>query len=324
MKIISKHAPKEVRQLVAVIYGMPGIGKTSLAMSADTPLLVDTDNGSHRAIGQTDVLSMDSWQDFVELIESPVLDNYNTLVVDTLDTLLGYVVQDIKDKMIVPIKGSNKQPLPIDPLTGVLTLTGYGLLAKKFGDAVDQLRRRRVDMIFIAHAKESKEDGPGYMVPDILGQGSYKQIRRMADMIGYAEMTPQGRTVHFAPSARHEGKDPFGLLGSVVIEPSPKDARGRHIPTGQMARLMAMVREGLSQATAVSDELAAEMAELRADIEAATSVTEMTALVNTLMGYDGGPIPAVLKPVVAARAKALGYTWDKEAACYKEGGSHAG
>jgi len=323
MRIVSKHEPKQIRQLVAVIYGLPGIGKTSLAMSAEAALLVDTDNGSHRAIGQVDALGMDGWQDFIDLCKSPDLNGYKTLVVDTLDTLLGYAIQYIRDNQ-AKLRGP-KQPSPIDRYSGGLTLAGYGVLANLFEDALKTLRTRNIDLIFVAHAKEVKQDDADYMSPEVTGKGSYNVLRQMADMIGYAEMTPQGRTVHFAPSSRHEGKDPFGLLGSVVIEPSAKDGSGLHIPTGQMARLLTHVREGMSKAVALSDEVAKEMAEIRGYIEQATTIPQCNSIVAMLVGYEGGAIPTVLKPLFMAKTKELGLKWDAEAGSYKsvqEGGGH--
>lgn len=43
LRIISANEPMKVDQLVVTIYGQPGVGKTSLGFTAESPLLLDFD-----------------------------------------------------------------------------------------------------------------------------------------------------------------------------------------------------------------------------------------------------------------------------------------
>ena len=51
LKIVQPSEPLPVDNLVLTLYSAPGWGKTSLACTADKPLLLDADKGSHRASG---------------------------------------------------------------------------------------------------------------------------------------------------------------------------------------------------------------------------------------------------------------------------------
>ena len=49
LKIVTAQQALQVQNIITVIYGDPGIGKTSLASSASRPILFDFDLGAHRA-----------------------------------------------------------------------------------------------------------------------------------------------------------------------------------------------------------------------------------------------------------------------------------
>ena len=71
MTLIKK--PNELTQtkikLKGLIYGEPGIGKTSVALSAPKPLLIDFDNGLRRVAKQyqTDSVQIESYQNLLDI-----------------------------------------------------------------------------------------------------------------------------------------------------------------------------------------------------------------------------------------------------------------
>lgn len=69
-----------------LLYGQPGIGKTTLALSAPSPLLVDFDNGVHRVdpMHQSDTVQVESWQSMLDLLNNEDLASYKTLIIDTI------------------------------------------------------------------------------------------------------------------------------------------------------------------------------------------------------------------------------------------------
>jgi hypothetical protein len=61
LKIVRSSDPIRVERLNLVIYGPPGVGKSSLAFTADTPLLLDFDQGAHRAANRKDIVRVAQW-----------------------------------------------------------------------------------------------------------------------------------------------------------------------------------------------------------------------------------------------------------------------
>ena len=90
LKITRAADPIKVERLNVVIYAPPGIGKTSLAFTAEAPLLLDFDNGSHRAAGRKDVVRVENWTDVVG-ITAEDLAPYSTVVVDTAGRALDAI-----------------------------------------------------------------------------------------------------------------------------------------------------------------------------------------------------------------------------------------
>ena len=58
MHIIKATDAIAVEHPVLLIFGQPGIGKTSLAYSAADPLVLDFDQGAHRAANRRDTLAI--------------------------------------------------------------------------------------------------------------------------------------------------------------------------------------------------------------------------------------------------------------------------
>lgn len=63
--------------LSALIYGQPGMGKTTLALSSPQPLLLDFDGGVHRvnAAHRVDTVQISKWEEVDEVLTSEKLPN---------------------------------------------------------------------------------------------------------------------------------------------------------------------------------------------------------------------------------------------------------
>ena len=103
MAVIRKNDVVKERPVIIVLYGTPGTGKTSLATTADSPLLIDTDRGFDRAVQRPDiVVTASQWEDIYneEIIGKYVIENgvqvwkpgliseCKTVVVDTAKAML--------------------------------------------------------------------------------------------------------------------------------------------------------------------------------------------------------------------------------------------
>ena len=81
LKIVRAADPIKVERLNVCLYAPPGVGKTSLAFTAEAPLLLDFDQGAHRAANRKDSVRVTSWSDVADLTPDD-LAPYKTLIVD--------------------------------------------------------------------------------------------------------------------------------------------------------------------------------------------------------------------------------------------------
>ena len=103
MPVIRKNDVVRERPVIIVLYGTPGTGKTSLATTAESPLLIDTDRGFDRAVQRPDiVVTASRWEDIynTEIVGNYVVENgkqvwkpgligeCKTIVVDTAKAML--------------------------------------------------------------------------------------------------------------------------------------------------------------------------------------------------------------------------------------------
>jgi|GEM_PF-330737 len=197
-KIISADQQLEAQNLVWLIYGEPGIGKTSLSFTAENPLLEDFDGGAHRAVNRQNIIRIDSWEDAVSFHKSQDFTDLEpkTLIFDTGGTLLDkYMANYVKT-----IDKSYKQR------GGELTLKGYGAMKSLFKQFVDEMKSFNIDLIFVCHTETIQEGDELKRRPKMTG-GSYEILIQEADMVGYMESQNNKRTIDFNPTDRHIGKN---------------------------------------------------------------------------------------------------------------------
>ena len=111
---------KKIRILLA---GYPGIGKTTLALSAPKPLLLDVDRGIDRVAAQyrTPFTQPKTYAELLEDLQPNNLKDFETLVIDTGGQLIklmsAYVI---------------KQNCKNGQYDGNLSLKGYGAVGREF------------------------------------------------------------------------------------------------------------------------------------------------------------------------------------------------
>jgi len=190
MAIIRRNENFPERPVIVTIYGTPGIGKTSMACTAENPILIDTDRGADRACKRVDTILATGWNDVTK--EEKEFANYKTVIVDTAkavldDYLMAYVIeQDYK-------LGKNK-------------LKAYGAIGDEFKFFINQRRSEGADLVIIAHAKEEKDGDTTKFSPDVTG-GSKDLILRISDQVGFITTVNNKRMLTFEPTDRTIGKN---------------------------------------------------------------------------------------------------------------------
>src|SRR6185503_6826790 len=125
------------------------------AYSTKDPLLLDFDNGAHRAANRRDTLQIGNWADVAELMANPdALVPYSTVIPDTVGRCLDVMTADIIRE--TPKLGPN----------GNLSQQGWGVLKNRFRTWTSSLRALGKDVLLIAHDKEDKDGDTRVIRPD--------------------------------------------------------------------------------------------------------------------------------------------------------------
>ena len=135
-----------------VLYGVEGIGKTSLAAQCNDPLFIDTEGGT----AQLDVRRLQkpaSWEELISLIKEVAAtpDVCRTLVLDTADWAEQLAIDHICQKY--------KQP----GLESFGYGKGYTFLAEEFARmlvACDEVIQSGKNMVITAHARQRRVELP--------------------------------------------------------------------------------------------------------------------------------------------------------------------
>lgn len=206
LKIVKASEPVTVDTIVLVIYGGPGMLKTSTAQTADRPLLLDTDKGIHRAVIRRDITPVESWPDIANIAREDV-EGFRTLILDTSGRALDHLALHIMSAN--PKMGSG----------GALTLKGYGQLKSDFAAWLTKIRSFGLDIVLIAHSDEKQQGDDIIERLDITGS-SKNEIYKVADAMGRMAIENGRLMLNFSPTATKFGKDPaqFGAVPVPVPE----------------------------------------------------------------------------------------------------------
>lgn len=320
----------EKKNLVMLVYGDAGQGKTTLALSSPNPVLLDMDGGVGRTLaahrcpavqglnGKPLPWSADPRNKVGNEDEPSVLGAleeikglpFKTIVVDTVGKLL--------DAMTDAIIRTNPALRQRD---GSLSLKGYGLRKRMFKDFVSQCLAMGKNVVFIAHAQEQKV-GDDIKVSPIIGGSSETDLMTEIDLAGYLTNIGGKRLLFW-------GNDGSGLakqftakntcfLPNVMEIPVVADASGNCIaPNDFLSGVMDRYNENQLKKEEVNADYARLIAEGKKTIALATNVEQLNkvkeALADTDHIYDS---KIVLGKALNARANELGCKYDKEKGAY--------
>ena len=238
--LIKKAAELSVPQTVKmIVYGQAGAGKTTFALSAPKPLLLDFDGGVKRVnlahLSDVDIVQITSWADVQQVFQED-LSSYQSIVVDTLGKMMDFIIS---------FKCGSRQPQMRD-WTGI---------NQEFGWFVRTVSMLNKNVIFVAHRDTRKEGDDTVFVP-ALREKSYNSIVTDVDLMGYIEMRAENgrvrRVITFDPTNRNDGKNTCNLPSAMEI-PTIIDKNGNptapndYIATKIIAPYKAMIQKKLAE-----------------------------------------------------------------------------
>lgn len=179
------------------IYGQPGVGKTTAALSMPNPILIDCERGIGRVNGalRTDFVELNT----IDELNISELSGYDTIVFDTLGVLLEMFDEKIKRENPKLVKSD-----------GALSLQGYGARKILFKNFISELRKSGKNVLFLAHVSEQKDGDISKYRPYATGS-SVNDLENDLDFMGYMEMRGGKRSISFTPSDNYYAKNSLGL-----------------------------------------------------------------------------------------------------------------
>lgn len=198
-------ADKKIRILIA---GYPGIGKSTLALSAPKPLHIDVDFGIDRIEPRyrRDYIQPKSYEEILEDLKPENLADYDTLVFDTGGKLISLM-------SLWAIKQNDKY----GQRDGSLSLKGYGFVGKEFQRLMDYCfyeLKKHIVMVF--HAVEDKDGDNTRLRIKVEGQ-TKNNVWETQDLGGFVEMIGNDRTIGFSNCERYFAKGTRGVHGVIKI-----------------------------------------------------------------------------------------------------------
>ncbi len=196
---------KKLRILIA---GYPGIGKSTLSLSAPNPLHIDVDFGIDRIEPRyrKPFIQPQSYDEIMgDLIPSKLKD-FDTLVFDTGGKLIS----------LMSLWAIKKDP-KYGQRDGSLSLKGYGFVGKEFVRLMDYcFYELNKHIVVVFHAIEDKDGDNTRLRIKVEGQ-TKNNVWEPMDLGGFVEMYGNNRTIGFSNCERYFAKGTRGIHGVIKI-----------------------------------------------------------------------------------------------------------
>lgn len=196
---------KKIRILIA---GYPGIGKSTLALSAPNPLHIDVDFGIDRIEPRyrRDFIQPKTYDEILADLTPENVKDYDSLVFDTGGKLIS----------LMSLWAIKKDP-KYSQRDGSLSLKGYGFVGKEFQRLMDYcFYELDKHIIMVFHAVEDKDGDNTRLRIKVEGQ-TKNNVWETQDLGGFVEMYGNNRTIGFSNCERYFAKGTRGVNGIIRI-----------------------------------------------------------------------------------------------------------
>ena len=278
---------KKIRMLIA---GYPGIGKSTLALSAPRPLHIDVDFGIDRIEPRyrAPYIQPQTYDEILGDLTPENVKDFDTLVFDTGGKLIS----------LMSLWAIKKDP-KYGQRDGSLSLKGYGFVGKEFVRLMDYcFYELKKNIVIVFHATEEKDGDNTRLRIKVEGQ-TKNNVWEPMDLGGFIEVYGNDRTIGFSNCERYFAKGTRGISGIIKIPTLGPDS-----PNDFLTKLFEQY----------NTKAAAEVAQNAADTEAySKAMATGIQIIDTITDADtanAGMEPFGKIPHALTSKKELGARWN--------------
>lgn len=293
------------KNIIMIVSGLPGVGKTTLALSAPDVVLIDADEGMSRVKPEhrKDSSMVKTYEELLSDIKS-FEGHYKTVVIDTC----GALIDLMKDWAMRNEPSASKK-------SGGFSQQGYGFVKTEFLRLSAELRKK-FNVVFLFHAAKDRQGDDVFY--DIVCEGSAKTlVWQPADLGAYLHIVNGERYLGFTPTMNYNAKAAYGIKGLVKV-PELKDGESNDFLTKLFAKVkgnIAAEKEALKPQQAAYE---AAMTAGKNAIDAIQAPEDVTWAMDQIKALSHSlTSERELKAALTERIKELGIVYNKETKAYE-------
>lgn len=292
-----------------LVYGQPGIGKTTIALSSPNPVLFDFDGGVSRInkAHQCPTLQVESWEQVLDaLTELEQANDFKTIVVDTagkmLDFMSDYIMRnDPKMKM----------------RDGSLARNGYGQRKVMFTNLLKRVSMMGKHIVFVAHEREDKDGDVRRVRPDMTGSSMGDLIKEL-DLVGYMQAYGRDRTICWTPNEQYYAKNTCNLPAWEKVPVIIDEQGGISGENDFLTKTFEGYAAYLKQQSQLGDDYTALVSQIGDDVAEVKDATTANAFIKKMGEYTHiWDSLARARRLFTARVEELGLKYNKAKKCYE-------
>lgn len=293
-----------------ILYGSPGVGKTTLALSAPDPIIIDFDRGISRVKAQhrKTAIVCDTYEEVLNDLNSTEVVECKTIIIDTG----GSFVTFLQDWAMRSNPAVNKQK------NGAISLKGFGAVKSEFNRFTSQIKDvMKKNVIYVFHSQEQM-DKDGNAQQRLMCEGAAKNtVWTPCDFGGYVQMIGNDRIVCFTPEQEFFAKGCHGITGRYPI-PHLNITDKNDFLTRIFEQAKANIAAENESYIPVREQYDAVTKQVLEIIKGISTVDDATKAAHHLPTLNHAMTSKTeASNLLKVRAKELNLLWDKEAQEYR-------
>ena len=290
---------KKIRMLIA---GYPGIGKSTLALSAPRPLHIDVDFGIDRIEPRyrKPYIQPKSYDEILEDLTPLNVKDFDTLVFDTGGKLISLMSQ-----------WAIKKDVKYGQRDDSLSLKGYGFIGREFQRLMDYcFYELDKHIVVVFHAIEEKDGDNTRLRIKVEGQ-TKNNVWEPMDLGGFVEIQGNNRTIGFSNCERYFAKGTRGIHGVWQVPELGPDKPNDFL-TRLFAQYNALSAAEVAQNAEEQEAYEAAMAEGREIVAGITDADSANAAMSKIKAVNHAlTSKKEVNAAFNAKIKELGLFYDK-------------